>query len=330
MSIARLILASSLLLALAACAVPPRDYIDPRPLPTPEQRAEFGTISITAAGVTAPQEPHVPDSMSNAEKAGISVGLGAVGAGYGAAAGLSCGPFAPACVLVFAAVFGGGGLLGGMIGTITYRTVEQVSSADITLRNALLSVDVEQRLVKIVMARALIAANQNPRQMGYSDDAGTWNIGDTGEVGTRILIAIPKLSLVALDPDQNRNPDVRLEITGEARIFRNNEQEPAFERRWLYDSGVHGYFDWAEDQGVLVITEIDLAVAALGARMAADLLGPESEAVAEPDPPEDVVASSASESADSEAGEEGGGDGGLLSTASSFFKSIFSSEPAEE
>ena len=79
---------------------------------------------------------------------------------------------------------------------------------------------------------------------------------------------------------------------------------------------------------MLAVTEIDLAVATLGAKIIADFLGPESEAGAEPDPPEDVVAFSASESADSEKGDEDGD--GFLSKASSFLKSIFSSEPAEE
>ena len=333
MSIARLILASPLLFVLAACAASPRDYTDPRPLPTPEQRAAFGVIGISTVGATHAQEPGVPNSMSHLHKAGMSVGAGALGAGLGALVGLSCGPGLILCVPVMAAVGGAGGLFTGVVETVPYRTAEQVSNADITLRNALLSVDLEQRLVELVLARAPQTPSRSLRRVGYVPDESLGEVGDDGAVDTRILIAVPKLSLVALNPAQKRNPDVRLEIVGEGRIFANDDEVPAFERRWLYDSEVHSYFEWAEDRGALIVAEIDLAVATLGARIGTDFLGPESEAAAvspaavEQDPPEDVMVSTESESP---ASEEGGGVGGLLSKAGSFFKSIFSSEPAGE
>lgn len=334
MSIGRLIFASPLLLVLAACAVSPRDYTDPRPLPTPEQRAAFGAIGIAAAGATHPQEPGVPDSMSHLHKAGMSIGTGALGAGLGALVGLSCGPGLVLCVPVMAAVGGASGLFGGVVGTVPYRTAEQVSSADITLRNVLLSADVERRLVELMLTRAARTPGRNLRRIGYAPDDSPWNgggdAGDDGAVDTRILIAVPKLSLVALNPAQKRNPDVRLEIVGEGRIFRNDDEAPALERRWLYDSEVHSYFEWAEDQGALVAAEIDLAVATLGAQIIADFLGPALEAVSpvavEVEPPEDVVASTESESPDSDEGVVAG----LISKAGGFFKSIFSSGPAEE
>ena len=326
-SIARLILASFLLLTVAAC-IAPRDFNDPRPVPTPEQRATFGAIGIAGAGVTDPQEPEPPYSLSHAEKAAASVGAGSMGAVIGALMGLGCGPFAPACVPVLAAGMGGFGLIGGVVVAVPYRTEEQVNTADITLRNALFSADMEQRLVELVLAGAPKSSGQDPRQIGYADDERSWDVGSNGEVDTRILIAVPKLSLVDLAPADKRNPPVRMEIVVEGWIYRSDEEAPAFERQWLYDSKARSYFDWAEDQGALVAAEIDLAVATLGAKIVADFLGPESEAGAEPDPPEDVVAFSASESADSEKGDEDGD--GFLSKASSFLKSIFSSEPAEE
>ncbi len=283
MSIPRPILALPLMLILAACAAAPRDYTDPRALPTAEQIAAFGTIGFDVAGVTRPQEPAAPDSMSHLEKAGTSVGVGAAGAGIGALGGLSCGPIAPVCVPVFAAAFGLGGLVGSAIGTVPYRTAEQVNSADITLRNALLSVDLKQRLVELILARAPRTPSRNLRRIGYALDEGPRVIGDDDTVDTRILIAVPKFALVALNPGQKQNPDVRLEIVGEGRIFQDNDEEaPAFERRWLYDSPVHSYFEWAEDQGALVAAEIDLAIATLGAKIADDFLRPETETAAVP------------------------------------------------
>ncbi len=327
MSIPRPILALPLMLFLAACAAPPRDYTDPRALPTAEQIAAFGTIGFAVAGGTHPQEPAVPDSMSHLGKAGTSVGVGAAGAGIGALIGLSCGPFAPACVPVFAAAFGLGGLAGGVIGTVPYRTAEQVNSADITLRNALLSVDLERRLVEVILTRAPQAPSRRLRRVGYALDDDHWDTGDDGTVDTRILIAVPKFALVALNPGQKQNPDVRLEIVGEGRIFRNNgEEAPAFARRWLYDSPVHSYFEWAEDQGALVAVEIDLAIATLGAKIADDFLGPETETAAVP--PVVVKVTSVTEAPDNDEGAEDGG--GLLAKAGSFFKSLFGSDPPEE
>jgi hypothetical protein len=335
-SIARLILVCYLLLTLQACAASPRDFTDPRPLPTPEQRAAFGVIGIAAAGATNPQEPGAPDSMSHLQKAGTTVGLGALGAGVGALTGLVCGPLAIVCVPVGAAVGGASGLAGGVGETISYRTAEQINNADITLRNALLSMDVEQRLVELVLAQATQTSGQNLMRVGYSSDEGSWDVGDDGEVDTRILIAVPKVSLVALNPHQKRNPDVRLEIVGEGWIYGEDDVAPAFERRWLYDSEVHSYFEWAQDQGALVVAEIDRAVAIVGARIVADFLEQDSETVAGPpaaadlEPPQDVSMSSENESPDSNEGGDGDGLGGLLSKAGGYFKSIFSSEPAEE
>ncbi len=327
MSIPRPILALPLILILAACAAAPRDYTDPRALPTAEQIAAFGTIGLAVAGGTHPQEPPVPDSMSNAAKAGTSVGVGALGAGYGALVGLSCGPFAPACVPVFAAAFGVGGLVGAAIGTVPYRTAEQVNSADITLRNALLSVDLERRLVEVILTRTPRTPSLNLRRIGYGPDDNRWDSGDGDTVDTRILIAVPKFALVALNPGQKQNPDVRLEIVGEGRIFQgDDEEEPAFARRWLYDSPVHSYFEWAEDQGALVAVEIDLAIATLGAKIADDFLGPETETAAVP--PVVVEVTSGTEAPDNDEGEEDGG--GLLAKAGSFFKSLFGSDPPEE
>jgi len=175
---ARLILVCTLVLVLAACAVSPRNFIDPRPMPTLEQRAVFGTIGIAALGETHPQEPRTPDSMSHVRKAGTSVGMGALGAGVGAIAGLGCGPFAPACVPGFAAIFGTVGFAGTLFGTITYRTAEQVNSAEITLRNALLSVNVEQRLIELVLAQTPNTSSQHLRQIGYSKIESSWDVGD--------------------------------------------------------------------------------------------------------------------------------------------------------
>ncbi len=262
----------------------------------------------------------------------MSVGGGALGAGLGALLGLSCGPVLVICVPVLAAVGGAGGLVVGVTETVTYRTAEQVNSADITLRNALLSVDVEQRLVDLVLARAPEVSGRNLRRIGYSPDAGAWDLEIDGEVDTRILIAVPQVSLVTLNPAQKRNPDIRLEIVGEGRIFGNDDEAPTFERRWLYDSEVHSYFEWAEDQGALVVAEIDRAVAIVGARIVADFLGEDREAAAGasaaagPEPSQDVSVSPEIESPDSDEGEEGG----LLSRAGAFFKSIFSSDSAEE
>ena len=104
------------------------------------------------------------------------------------------------------------------------------------------------------------------------------------------------------------------------------KEAPAFARRWLYDSPVHSYFEWAEDQGALVAAEIDLAIAALGGKIADDFLGPETETAAVP--PVVVEVTSVTEAPDNDEDKEDGG--GLLARAGSFFKSLFSSDPAEE
>lgn len=270
----RLILLGPALVTLASCATPPREYTDPRPVPTAEQRAAFGTMGIAPAGLADPRRPRAPASKSNLEKAGVTAGAGAVAAGAGALYGLACGPAAFFCVPVFAAVGGVAGVAGGMYGTLPYRTGEQVNNADITLRNALLTAEVEDRLVETILAQASGARRRDLRRVGYSVETHAWVTGDVdGGVDTRVLIAAPEVALVVVDGRDAANPEVRLEVVVEGQIFQGDRQAPTFERRWLYDSESHSYFDWAHDGGDLVTTEIGRAIAVLGARIAADFLG---------------------------------------------------------
>jgi hypothetical protein len=262
------------LIVFTGCATPPREYVDPRATPTAEQRAAFGTIGIAAAGLANPEKPSAPDSLSDMEKAGITAGGGAVAAGVGAVYGLACGPFAIVCVPGFALVGGVAGIAGGMAGTLPYGTEEEVNSADITLRNAMRSVDVEHRLVETVLARPSNDHGLNLRRVGYFRGTNSWKLPNIdGEIDTRILLAAPKVALVALNPEDEANPNVRLEIVVDGQIFENGREDPSFERRWHFDSEVHSYFDWANDRGTLVITEINRAVSVLGSQIAADYLG---------------------------------------------------------
>lgn len=274
----RPMLAALVLTFLAACTTsPPRDYVDPRPTPTVAQRAAFGTIGIAAAGVARPAAPNAPKPVSDRQRVGTVVGSGGGGAVLGAAEGLACGPLAIACVPVFAVV---GGVVGLGIGTgfaLSYPTEEEISGADITLRNALLSVDIENRLVETVLTQASQANSDKLWRVAYSIEANTWDLRHLeGEVDTRILITASKVALLAVNPDEvnqpGADPAVRLEIVVEGQVFEEGREAPSFERRWLYDSEVHDYLDWADDKGTLVIMELNRAIGVLGAQIVADFL----------------------------------------------------------
>ncbi len=273
----RSILLAQALVILSSCATPPREYTDPRPVPTAQQRATFGTIAIAPAGLADPRRPSAPASKSNLEKAGTTAGLGALGAGTGAIVGLGCGPAAFVCVPVFAAAGGFVGLAGGVGGTFPYRTGEEVNSADLTLRNALLMADVESRLVEMVLAQASGDTQQNLKRVSYSIETNVWTTQDAeGGADTRLLIAASKVALEVVNHQQQANPDVRLEVVVEGRIFEGDRETPSFEREWIYDSESHSYFDWADEGGGLVTAEINRAVAVLGARIITDFLPGES------------------------------------------------------
>lgn len=112
-TVSRFILIFLLPLVLAACAAVPRHFTDPRPLPSAEQRADFGVIGIAVGNSSDAVTPPAPKSMSGTEKAALTLGAGAVGAGTGAIVGLSCGPAAFACVPILAGATGAAGLLVG-------------------------------------------------------------------------------------------------------------------------------------------------------------------------------------------------------------------------
>jgi hypothetical protein len=272
----RLIFASLTVSVLAACATPPRDYVDPRPTPTVAQRAAFGVIGVAAAGVASPTRPNAPKSASDVDKAGVVAGGAAYGAVTGASGGFACGFLAIVCVPTFAVVGGAVGLGIGTGAALSYPTEEQINSADITLRNALLSVDVENKLVETIFAQASEDDSDNLRRVAYAIETNAWDLGDPdGEVDTRILIAASKIALVTpVDKADapGADPPVRLEIVIEGKIFEDGREAPTFERRWRYDSEVHDYLEWADDQGVLVITELKRAIGVLSAQIVVDFL----------------------------------------------------------
>jgi len=270
----RLIVVCPFLCALVACtAEPPRRHMDPRPIPTAEQRTAFGVIGIASAGIASPGTPNAPESKSTAEKVGVTAGSGAAGAGVGAIWGLACGPLAGVCVPVFAGAGAFAGTLAGGAVSIPYRTPEQVNNADITLRNALNSVDVAHQIVVSLLAKASQMPELDVKRINYSREGNSWDLRDgPDEIHTRLLIETPRIALVIVNQTTDWNPNVRLEITVEGKIFEKNQEGAAFERRWLYFSEVHDYFEWAEENGHLVLAEIDRAIADMSDRIIADFL----------------------------------------------------------
>lgn len=272
-TVSRFILIFLLPPVVAACAAAPRQYTDPRPLPSAAHRADFGVIGIAVGISSDAVTPPAPKSMSDSEKMAMTLGGGAIGAGTGAIVGLGCGPVAGACVPILAAATGAAGLLVGAATSIFIPSPEKVNSADITLRNTLLSADADGRLVRFVTAQAARTTDWNLWSVDPVSGAVSWQSRDGGEVDTLLVLDAPAVSLVRLNTLQQRNPDVRLEMVVEGRILRKGSEFPIFERRWRHDSEVHDYFDWAEDQGALILTELDKAISTAGAQIVADLLG---------------------------------------------------------
>jgi hypothetical protein len=260
-----------ILVSLVACSGSPRQFVDPRPVPTAEQRVAFGVIGIAVANAASPRTQDAPDSVSNLKKAGITVGSGVAGAGIGALMGLGRGPMAFFCVPAGAAAGGFAGTLGGAVGSIPYRTAEQVSNADTTLRNALSSIDVQNPLVESLLARAPEMRELDLRRTIYSRENNWLELGDVADgVDTRLLVEIPKIALVTVNESVDWIPKVRLEIVVEGRIFEDHLERPRFERRWHFFSDVHNYFERAAEQGALVHTDVQRAIAELSDRIVAD------------------------------------------------------------
>lgn len=272
-TVSRFILIFLLPLVLAACAAGPRQYTDPRPLPSAAQRAEFGVIGIAVGKSSDIVTPPAPKSMPDSEKAAMTLGGGAIGAGTGAIMGLGCGPLAPGCVPILAGAGGIFGLLMGAATSLSIPSPEKVNSADITLRNTLLSANAEARLVKFVTAQAASTIDRKLWSVDPVSGAESWQSRGGGEIDTLLVLDAPAVSLVQLTPPQQSNPYVRLEIIIEGRILRTGTATPVFERRWRHDSETRNYFDWAEDQGALILTEIDKGISTAAERIVADFLG---------------------------------------------------------
>lgn len=261
-----------LLFILAGCSVSPTAYTDPRPIPTADQRTEFGNIGFRTAHIAEPRWPKAPDSKTHLEKAGLTTGFSAALAGAGAIAGLSCGPAAPLCVPVMAAAAGTAGLFGGLAGTIPFRSPDVVSEADITLRNSLLSIDVERQLVGFIESGRSRLDRRGTRPAHHLARSQVDLANQQEAIDTWIEIEILEFSLIALNQNQKRNPDVRLAVVADVRVVKNDDDTASFERRWMYDSDVHSYFEWADDEGELVRDEVKKAFSYLGQQIVRDFL----------------------------------------------------------
>ncbi len=167
----------------------------------------------------------------------------------------------------------------GAATSIFVPSPEKVNSADVTLRNTLLSANAEGRLIKFVTAQAARTTDRKLWSVDPVSGADSLKRRDGGEVDTLLVLDAPTVSLVQLNPHQQSNPDVRLEMIIEGRILRKGRETPVFERRWRHDSEAHDYFDWAEDQGALILTEMDKAISTTGGQIVADFLGRQMKAV---------------------------------------------------
>jgi hypothetical protein len=242
--------------------VRPKDVHGPLPPPPSESlRAELGTVWV-ASSLAQPGLEFVQTPAS-----GLWSGLGR-GAHGGALFGCEIvgvpafyfgGMFGP--VLAIAGCVGGGtvgAISGGIYGAIAAEPAKTVDAVMATVRNTLMSSEIQQRVQDHV--RELMTTRIHVPQATSDESAAA----------TRLETELLSIQLDGLPPSANMygsvgviNPSVRLVVTAQARLIRTHDKGELYVARFQYWGARMTIPEWASNDAQPVRDGIDRAALAL-------------------------------------------------------------------
>jgi hypothetical protein len=232
------------------------------PLPPPPSeslRAELGTVWV-ASSLAQPSIEFVQTPAS-----GFWSGLGR-GAGGGAAIGCAIlgWPAAgggPAAIIGVIGCAGGatvGALSGGIYGAIAAESTKTVDAVMTTVRNTLMSSEIQQR-VQDQVRELMTTRTQIPQ-----------TTSDESAAATRLETAVLSIQLDGLPPSAYPpgsvgviNPSVRLVVTAQARLIRTHDKKELYIARFEYWGARMTVPEWASNDAQPVRDAIDRATLAL-------------------------------------------------------------------
>jgi hypothetical protein len=264
-----------LLIALglvAGCAGQPR-YV--QPLPTAEQRAQFGAMGVVAAATENRSEPR-----EMVRGTGRAMGRGAArgalgGAALGAYAGLATGPFA---IIVSPALAIAGAVGGAAVGTVA-GAAQSESSATVeanarAIRAALTEAEPDVRLRMAVVREgagmrpgrlvALERPTGNARYQALADQGvqsvlwlNVTHFGFHNEARRRRLSAV--------------DPSARFMIGVAGTVRTVQDGRIIYTRRWGYRGESRRFSEWGENGGARTREAIETGIQTIARQIAADM-----------------------------------------------------------
>ena len=253
-----------LIVLLPGCVHEPvrsRDVHGPLPPPPSESlRSELGTVWVASSLA----QPNVQFLQSPA--AGVWSGLGR-GAGGGAVVGCAIlgwsvvlGLPGPIMIGVIGCVGGAtvGAISGGIYGAIAAESPKTVEAVTTTVRNTLMSSEIQQRVQDQV--RELITTRTHVSQATSDESAAA----------TRLETEVLSIVLDGLPPSAYSpgsigviNPSLRLVVTAQARLIRTHDKQELYVARLQYWGPRMTVPEWASNDAQPVRDEIDRAALAL-------------------------------------------------------------------
>lgn len=254
-----------LIVLLSGCRSEKVRLLPHGPLPPPPSeslRSELGPVwvasSLAQPGVEFMQTPArgLWSGAGRGAGAGAKVGCAIVGLPLVVLGGGMQG--LPLAIVGCAAGAAVGAIPGGTYGAFAAESAETVDTVMTTVRNTLMSSEIQQRVQNQV------------RQLMTTRTLVPQATGDESAAATRLETAVQSIQLDGLPPSEYSsysfeaiNPPVRLVVTAEARLIRTHDQKEIYSARFEYWGAKMTLPEWASNNARPMRDGIDRATLAL-------------------------------------------------------------------
>ncbi len=243
------------------------------PPPSEELRAKFGVIGVVPAQFLPNPDFRVPAK-------GRLAGAGRRAANWaaaGAAAPLSGGGGGGAGAIILLAFSVTAGTIGGLAGTVSgavhAESAAKVSETEAVLKNALVSLKMQETMLDRVVRAA---QNQARQHLVVLPDKGPESPEEKIDyrslaakgIDTVVEVAITSFGLAG---PWDVNPLLNFALDSRVRVVRTSDGGELYETSFKYRGGEHTFFEWAAANGQPLCEELDRAYQALAEKIVEEL-----------------------------------------------------------
>jgi hypothetical protein len=233
-------------------------------------RASFGNMGIISVGPMLGPTVLGPVSANSETGRGALKGAeigGLSGVGAGVLGSFACGPFFPACAIVFGTIAGVGGLVvgagtGAVVANINAdaKTLERIESS---LSEAIADHDLQAELRSRVLQRSHAMGIRGVSDLGASQFSEAPAMPDYSQYLSQDVQTILEIGIsqIALTGDSSRNPTLVLSVNVRARLIRMSDNKVLWTNEQMSTkSQAADYSVWIQNDSGLLDSEIERGI----------------------------------------------------------------------